>query len=349
VEREKDNTLEHLINRLCALRGIELNVPRLKITDDLGKRVNLSATVGESGLHFIEISDKSTEKRRKMEKKKNAPEDKKFNERPSKVNITIGEFCYLPLEEQLYDDEMASIAAVRQLPLSQYFSDEYIVATLFARKFDLKRTEDFLKNSLAWRREKGFMKIPLFSELDQNMFNVSFQFPGSRDKVGRSIRYLRPRMISEYGLTIESITKWAVWVHYVGLFSDGIDSLRNGICNVVDLDGYGWKNFDIERQRQISQLWTERFPLLVRKILVVNPPTIFAAIYKILHTFTKVKILSRLEVTAVKDIGNVIDADNLATELGGNAPYNYDVWKAKLIEWTEKNEARLVAPGRNEQ
>jgi len=194
IEKEKDTKIDDLINRLCTLRGIDLTkLKKVKILDHEGKKVDLNQTVGESSLPFIEIIDKTTEKEKKKEKKE---QDKhKIRDRPSNVKIEVGKNCYIPIEDQLFDDEKASLHAAKQLENAKYFSDEFILAILFARKFDLKRTEEFLNASLAWRREYGFMNIPRLSELDLNLFSITSSISGARDKLGRSIRYIRMSQI----------------------------------------------------------------------------------------------------------------------------------------------------------
>jgi len=75
-EKEKDTKVEDLINRLCTLRGIDLSkLKKLKIIDDVGNKVDVKKTVGESGLPFIEIIDKSTLKEQKKNKRTRKTQD----------------------------------------------------------------------------------------------------------------------------------------------------------------------------------------------------------------------------------------------------------------------------------
>jgi len=350
LEKEKDTKICDLIDRLCTVRGIDLSkLKKVKILDDLGKKVDLNQTVGESGLPFIEIIDKTTEKELKNRKKELT--EHKTRERPPSVKITVGQNCYLPLEDQLFDDEKASLNAVKQLDVAKYFSDEFIMSILFHTKFDMKRTEDFLKSSLAWRKEKGFMNIPKFSELDPRLTGYLRYVPGARDKYGRSIRmlYIANVIPNVDGYTVENVTKWATWLHYVGIFHEGIDALRNGVTIVVQAEGYGWKNLDIDFQRQAVTLWIERFPLLVRKVLMFNPPGIFGAVKKIMSTIVKNKIIDRIEVVRSKEeIRKYIEPDNLVAEFGGNVNYTPQDWWKNLAEWAERCEERLIAPGREQ-
>jgi len=254
----------------------------------------------------------------------------------------------LSLEEQLYDDEKAALNVAKQFEVSKNCSPEFIIATLFAKKFDMKRTEEFLKTCLAWRKEKGFMNLPKFSELEQRLFFSNIYLPGARDKEGRGIKYVRMglRVPNENGYTVENLTKWITWIYYVGMFHEGIDALRNGSTMITDFEGYGWKNFDIDFQKQTSSLFTDKFPILVRKILVVNPPGIFNAIRRIMSTIMKNKLIDRMEIISSKDIVKYIETDNLITEYGGNVKFTQQELQKLMAEWAERCEERLIAPGR---
>jgi len=296
-------------------------------------------------LAFIEIVDKSTEK----EKKKVEKDSVQYRERPSGLNIVLGQNCYIPLEAQLFEDERIALKAAKQFPVSKHFSDEYIMASLFARKLDLKRTEEFLNSSFSWRKQRGFLKIPKLSEIDHRLFDVSFYLPGSRDKLGRSVRYLNiNRVIPNTGpFMAAEMTKWEVWLHYVGFFCDGMDGLRNGCCLVAQLDGYGWKHFDVDFQRQMAPIWVDTFPVLVRKMLMLNPPSIISAILKITTMFMKEKMMDRIEQVDVKEITKIVEPQFLVKEFGGDVEWGPKNYVALLKEWAEKNEERLIAPGRD--
>jgi len=240
-----------------------------------------------------------------------------------------------------------ALEAAKKFENAKYFSDEFIVAILFARKFDLARTEEFINNSIAWRKEQGFLKLPRFADIDKRNFEVCFYLPGARDNQGRSIRFLRlaKAIPGDSHQSVEELTKWATWLHYVGIFFDGIDGLRNGCTVVADLDGFGWKNFDIDTQRKTSELWLGRFPLLNRKMIIMSAPLMFSACTRIMSTWTKNKIMQRIEPASKKEILKFISADQLPIEFGGTVKFDHTDCIKLLSEWVEKNEDRLVSPG----
>jgi len=346
IEKEKDNKIEDIIQRLCILRGIDLKkCKKLRIVNELGEKIDLTQTVGASGVIFIDIIDKTTDKEEKR-KEKEEPEEFKIRPRPQHIQLTVGKPCYIPLEDQLYEDEKNHLQAVKKLEVSKYFSDEYLIAVLFSRKFDLKKTEEFLQNGINFRRDRGYLKLPRFADLDKRLFAFTFYCSNSRDNEGRSIRYARFNKLTPNmnGHTIEAFTQFSLWMAYVGIFHEGIDGLRNGCCVVTDLEGFSWKQFDLEFQKQASQLWMEKFPLLFRKMLLINPPSIFSAIMKIVSTFNKNKILRRVEPISRKEVCKYIPVDQIPMEFGGTAKFDTQDYINNLQEFAEKCEDRLLSP-----
>jgi len=199
------------------------------------------------------------------------------------------------------------------------------------------------------------MVIPTISELNDAIgkLTMNFQIPGARDKIGCGIMYMimgDEMVIGKEPYTIATMKKWIALFYFVGIFHDGIDFLRNGITMIEDLTGYGWKHFDIDFQKQMSAIWVDTFPLRVKRILVLNPPMIFGAIIKICKTFTKMKMLDRIEVIEKqKDLKKWVDQEELPTFFGGTSTFDHAQLVVKLYEFAAKHEERLIAPGRNEK
>jgi len=349
LEKEKDTVIGDLLQRLCTLRAIDYN--KLKAKDEVGKRIDTSLTVGASGLVFIELLEKG---------KKKAPEKKKEKDviqlrgRPQSVQIKSGEVCNLPLRDQLFEDEIRALEELKkQCEITKYYSEEFLMACLFARKFDLKRTVELLETNLKWRRANNLMTIPSCKdfELFNDLMAMNLLIPGARDKEGSGLSYIifdgEKQQLGKEPWTIPTMKRWFAWFYFVGIFHDGIDSIRNGIVFVEDLRGFGWKNFDVDFQKQMSSMWVDTFPMRLKKILILNPPAIFGAIMKICKTFMKSKMLDRMEVVdKAKDLKKWATEEHLPTQFGGTLEFTPEQWRKLLIEWAEINEERLRAPGR---
>jgi len=351
IQKETANKIEDVLKRLCALRAIDFDLKKLSILNDMGGDVKLDQTVGESGLVFIDIVDKKQAKKAAKEKKGESDEGAPSRGLPKGVTVNPGQCCYLPLEQQLFDDEKKALIDIKASApeLCSNFSDEFVMSCLFARKFDNARALELLQKSLLWRKTYGFLNLPKLSDISEEMFKMQIHVPGSRDKCGRAIRYvnmgnIRPNIGP---FTMDNCRKFYTWFAYVGIFCEGMDALRNGLHVVPDMESWGWKNFDLEYQRQISVMWSETFPLLVRKISVLNPPMVFNAFYKIMRTLVKAKIMDRTSVCGKsKELLKLVDARMLWNQKGGELDYPCERWIADLKEFAEKNEERLSAPGR---
>jgi len=90
---------------------------------------------------------------------------------------------------------------------------------------------------------------------------------GTRAKDGTGITYVtvEDMEVGKEPWTIPNVMNWFSWFYYVGIFCDSIDLLRNGVTMIEDLEGFGWKQFDLEFQKKMSAMWTDNFPLRVKK------------------------------------------------------------------------------------
>jgi len=96
----------------------------------------------------------------------------------------------------------------------------------------------------------------------------------------------------------------------------------------------------------MGSTFQDTFPLRVKKILIMNPPAIFDAIMKIAKTFSKTKMMDRIEMVSKKDLPKYFDKDNLIEEFGGNLQFSFEKSIEAMQEWVKANEERLIAPGR---
>jgi hypothetical protein len=356
-EKEKNTKIVDLLSRLCQLRGLALD--KLEPLSDVGKKLTdatLQQAVGESGLFFIELVDKDEDKKKKKDVEE-AQVDDEFDDKAAsgvpktmKDKIVPGCLVDAPLREQLYDHEWDLLQKfkAKNSDLCSNYSDEFVMACLFARKLDTDRALTLLQNNLKFRKEKNLLTIPKMSELDTNWFKPMLNVVGTRSKAGNPISYMRAKesVPGVEPFTVAYLPKWMAWYNYVGAFSNGIDGFRNGIYAVVDLQDYGWKNFDIEYSKAQNAIWSDCFPGRPRKLFIVNQPMIFTAIIKIMKTFMKAKIASRFSNIEIKDLVNHIDKDNLLSTYGGNLDWNTENSIASLQKWVDKHEERLIAPGR---
>lgn len=359
-EKEKDTKIVDLLKRLTVLRGI--NLETLKIYNDLGKKLegnSLEQSFEQAGIVFLELVDKSVKKQERLDlaPKETADDDEDFDSKAItgipkaiKDKVVVGSFVDIPLRDQLFDPEWELLQKFKSnnAELCSNYSDEFVMACLFSRRLNPDRALQLLQNNLKWRKEKGLMNIPKLSEIPIEGLAPFFSCPGSRSKAGNNISYmLMSKMIpGQEPFTIPTMCKIMAWYNFVGILYDGMDGHRHGVYLVGDMSSIGWKNFDVDYNKAFSNLWQDVFPGRPKKILVVNPPLIFSAIFKVMSTFMKKKIADRFQVVDVKDVPKYIEKNNLISSFGGSLDWDHDKFNACLRAWADKHEERLIAPGR---
>jgi len=316
----------------------------------------MAAIVDESGPFIIEIVDKKVAKKHKKEKKEKTEKEKKKDDSkyeskyankgmPEGVKIKVGECCYLGMEEQLFDYEKIALREIKMkaADLCENFSDEFIMSSLIARKMNITRSIEFLERSVKWRKENNLIELPKFEDIPPEFWAFLHVIPGARDKAGRYIRYTDPAIHPNVHPWTSHIFKIAfTWINYIGIYSEGWDGIRNGMHVVVDMQHYGWRNFDIEIQKLNTALLAEVFPILTRRVSIVNPPMILSALTKIWKIFLKSKIFERIFVE--KSMLKEVDSHHLSKHYGGDFHYSIENYCIITKAWAEKNEAKLRVP-----
>jgi len=347
-EKEKDTIIEALLTRLCKLRAVELS--DVKCLDEKGEKLDTSKTVGVADLMFIELIDKKTSKKEKTEQD---DDDNYDYSGPNKmplvpgITLTINENVHKTLTEQLFPNE---IEALKQMKLNyevcNKFSDEYIMACLFARKLDLIRTHAMLQATLKWRSENNLQTIPRMSEIHPELLNYFILPFGLRlkDGTGPIITNMNKITPNKEPYTLTETAKFLYWFWNVAIFSQGIDLFRNGMTFFVEMDGYGWKNFDYEWQTKFDHIIRDKVPARVKKTLILHPPLIYYALFKICSVFMKAKVLQRIQpVKNEQEFSKLTENEQLWSIYGGKFELTLERQIELLKEWCSKNEDRLLA------
>jgi hypothetical protein len=268
---------------------------------------------------------------------------KHFGELPSTcLKPVSGKFFEQKLKDELFEDEYSEFLKLKDSPAAAGFSDRFLMACLFARKLDIKRTEEMLIKNKAWRDENGYVDLPPWDSLNRKMLEdgkFALKIPGCRGKNGEGIIYVKMgNMVpSAHEDFPEHCVRWTVWNGMHGGLYDSMDYFRNGIMMVADLSGMGWDNVDVTVQRRISSALLDNFPMRTCKILIINPPWILNAFLSGMSLFIKKKVMDRIYVLEKpEDLLVHIDKEYLLTEYGGEVDYTVTDWFNFLVEHDAK-------------
>jgi len=246
--------------------------------------------------------------------------------------IQFGKRTQQPLEEQLFDHELKALAQAKNLPVVKEggYSDEFVMASLFARKLDIKRTEELLQRNLKWRRENGYEILPTLEDIDKDLILLGFSWiiVGSRTKDGRGIVYAQFAKLVPSQWGDKKIMDWIIWVFSKGILLEGMDWHRIGVI-YIDLSGFSWANTAF--QQKIMLAIQNNFPLRISAIYLLNPPSYLEAILKLVKVLMKKKLFSRIRVIHLEDLKTIIPENELCTQFGG--AHEFETWQyLKIVE-----------------
>jgi len=250
------------------------------------------------------------------------------------------------LENELFPSESEALSLIKENKITRFFNDRFIMGCLLSRKMDIDRTLKMLKSNLKWRLANGYEKIPEWESIDKALLKSNFasMIPGSRSKDGNAIIYCKIGQFHPQELGkdyVKTIVDYIIWNYSVGTFMNGIDYHRNGILFVTDMEGVGWKNMDIALIRKISGALMDNFPLKIKKILLINPPSILSTLLSVVRLFMKKKLLDRVEVIRREDLSNYIEEDQLWSEMeGGKCEYHAEDLIESIGDWSPTKKIR---------
>jgi hypothetical protein len=97
-----------------------------------------------------------------------------------------------------------------------------------------------------------------------------------------------------------------------------IASIREGIVMIADCEGVGWKNFSLKMEKQAAHLYQDAYPIRIKEMTMLNPPSVFKVIYALCKPFLSKRVKEVLHMNGkVDEIQNRIPIGVLPTTLGG--------------------------------
>eukprot|EP01129_Flabellula_baltica_P012386 TRINITY_DN5591_c0_g1_i2.p1 TRINITY_DN5591_c0_g1~~TRINITY_DN5591_c0_g1_i2.p1 ORF type:complete len:193 (-),score=27.66 TRINITY_DN5591_c0_g1_i2:63-641(-) len=173
---------------------------------------------------------------------------------PDTTTIQLFRVATDPLEDQLFEHEKEALEVAKTWEIASYFPDQFILACIFSRKFDMQRVKEMLEDCHETRVSSG-VDWPVYEEIEKSLlFNLSyFGIPGARTKEGCGILYMRLKYMepdTKLFNYADAMFRLMMWNHKIGIYIDGMDIHRNGFYLVLDLKGLGFKHINLDMQRK---------------------------------------------------------------------------------------------------
>jgi hypothetical protein len=254
--------------------------------------------------------------------------------RPDTHKLKIGQVCKQPLKDQIFPDEWPALDYFKKhCDTCKHYSDEFLFATLFARKMDIDRAIELLEHNWKWRIANGHEVVPSVDEIDWEFVQANLCVPGARTKDGLGIVFAFFAKQDPSALDIEKVLKWCCWFYTEGMFHNGMDVARNGIFMVSDMEGLGWKHFDMKFQKRMMEIYQDNFPTRMKKSIQVNPPSFIKVIWTLARPFIKKKMMDRFFVGSVAEIQDYIAKDQLWSPYGGDIEFKHEDWVEQIKDY----------------
>jgi len=252
--------------------------------------------------------------------------------RPDSQKVKIGEVCKQPLKSQIFIDEWPALEYLKKnCDLCQHYSDEFLFATLFARKMDINRAIQLLENNWKWRCANGYEVIPGVDEIDWECIEANMMVPGARTPDGYGVLY--SFFAKQDPTMVEKVVKWCAWFYTEGMFHMGMDVCRNGIFLVTDLEGFGWKHLNLSYQKRMMEIYDDNFPTRLKKAIQVKPPVFIKVIWSLVRPFMKKKMVDRFFIGTVEEIQQYVPKDQLLKSYGGDVEFKHEEWVEQMKEY----------------
>jgi hypothetical protein len=196
---------------------------------------------------------------------------------------------------------------------------------LRARKGDVGKAAEMLHNTLKWRLE--------FKPDDIKWQDVALEhetgkmYANGYDREGHPILVMRPRNENTKGQEGQLLNLVYILNTAIRLMSPGVEQW----VLVLDFGGYSLKNAPpMKTSRAVLDIMQNHFPERLARAVLLDPPTLFYASYKIVepfvdkHTREKVCFLRGKPEQLREQLNQYFDLSKLEQGLSGDLPYTYN-------------------------
>jgi len=103
--------------------------------------------------------------------------------------------------------------------------------------------------------------------------------------------------------------------------------VRRGNFMFADMKGYGWANLSLSLDKKISSVYQDSYPIKVKRIFMVNPPSFLFALMELAKVFIKKKLLERVAPVRPEGLAEYFEGDQIPAYLGGG--FTQDFWQRR--------------------
>jgi hypothetical protein len=201
---------------------------------------------------------------------------------------------------------------------------DYLTFTRFfvARDLDMDKAARLY---LCWVRAS--IKYHIYSITEAEVMrsissNKSWQI--GFDKEGRATGYCAGGLHDKQ-IPLEE-TKFFIF-HQLMRLCGNLKPEQHQFAIIVDVSGFGWKNFDVPATKAMLGILDQYFPERLGKLYIVNAGYVFCGFWKLISPFIPKRTQKKIFLHSGKAMEQLLanwDVDQLVTMVGGTNEYVYD-------------------------
>lgn len=244
--------------------------------------------------------------------------------------------------EALTEEELRALKALKQEEpeLCEGQSDSFLMKFIWARKLDIRRAAEVLRDHMVWRKEWDMENLDIKAIEAYLKSGVSTWVPGLYSREGYSATFIVPRKLD--------LATWRKFgsrgmmhaIYYVtDMASDhDIDIARQGTVMVLDFSGASWSDiisaikgdgqFDLSKIMDSTQ---NHMPSRVRDIILLNPPWWIRLLLGTIKPLLKAKLRRKIHSAKTSELGDYFTPENIISEWGGRRVFDLDHWAETIL------------------
>jgi len=191
----------------------------------------------------------------------------------------------------------------------------FLRASPGAKKFNVKCAYKVMKKYQEWSVQLDLPNLTASRVADQ-LQTQCLVIPGSLTKQGHSILYMRPAKYFPATYPLEDLMRSLVYL--LERMTEREKTATEGLAFMANMADWGWSNFSVRYAKNFFDTMQGRFPCRVRLFLIVDPPSWFGAIWRLIRPMMSADFAAKVFLPKREELHNFIDgAQNIPKELGG--------------------------------
>lgn len=216
------------------------------------------------------------------------------------------------LDKSLFDAE--DVKRVKEDPW-------FIIRFLFIQKSDEDLAAKNLTEAMKWRHQKGLRTFPE-NYFPNEFYRVGAMFPYEPDIQGAPVLYIRCKFMKKINIIQSAVEDFCAYQ----IYKMDEESHGDGWSLVMDFEGAGIQNADVESTKYLVSTLKTYFPGGLNHLLCIDCPWILKTFWSLIKGWIPNHRRDLIKFTSRKEITKYIAVENLPDFLGGTCKRKYKGW-----------------------